>query len=63
VSFDVNQGAVAIAGIVPNAQQSQQIETTIRQVPGVVQTTNRLVVDESSSTGVNASPASTVPQQ
>jgi hypothetical protein len=63
VSFDVNQGVVGIAGIVANEQASQQIETTVRRVPGVRQTTNQLVVDQSSSTGMNASPASTVPQQ
>jgi osmotically-inducible protein OsmY len=63
VSFDVRQGAVAIAGIVPSVQESQRIETTVRQVPGVVQTSNMIVVDQSSSAGVSGSPASTVPQQ
>ena len=60
VTFDVRQGAVAIAGIVPSVQESQHIETVVRQVPGVVQTSNTLVVDNSGST---ATPTSTVPQQ
>jgi hypothetical protein len=63
VSFDVRQGTVGIAGIVPSAQESQRIETTVRQVPCVVQTSNTLVVDQSSSNGVNGTPASTVPPQ
>jgi osmotically-inducible protein OsmY len=63
VSFNVNQGVVGIAGIVPSAQESQRIETTVRQVPGVVQTSNMIVVDQSSSGSVNGAPASTVPQQ
>lgn len=60
VSFDVRQGAVGIAGIVPTSQQSQRIETTVRQVPGVVQTSNTLIVDASANTG--ATPISTVPR-
>jgi osmotically-inducible protein OsmY len=60
VSFDVRQGAVGIAGIVPTTQESQRIETTVRQVPGVVQTSNTLVVDASVNTG--AMPTSTVPR-
>jgi osmotically-inducible protein OsmY len=50
VSFAVRQGAVGIIGIVPTAQESQRIETTVRQVPGVVQTSNTLVVDMSART-------------
>ena len=60
VSFDVRQGAVGIAGIVPTTQESQRIETTVRQVPGVVQTSNTLIVDASVNTG--ATPTSTVPR-
>jgi osmotically-inducible protein OsmY len=60
VSFDVRQGAVGIAGIVPTTQESQRIESTVRQVPGVVQTSNTLIVDASVSTG--ATPTSTVPR-
>lgn len=63
VSFDVNQGAVGIAGIVPSTQESQRIETTVRQVPGVVQTSNTLIVDASGGGNMNSSPTSTVPQQ
>jgi osmotically-inducible protein OsmY len=61
VSFDVRQGAVGIVGIVPTVQESHRIETTVRQVPGVVQTSNTLIVDASVSTG--AAPTSTVPQR
>lgn len=61
VTFDVRQGAVAIAGIVPTVQESQRVETVVRQVPGVVQTSNTLIVDNSPNTGVT--PTSTVPQQ
>jgi len=60
VSFDVRQGAVGIAGIVPTAQESQRIETTVRQVPGVVQTSNTLIVDTFVNSG--AAPTSTVPR-
>ncbi len=63
VSFDVNQGVVGMAGIVPSMQESQRIETTVRQVPGVVQTSNTLIVDASGSGNINTSPTSTVPQQ
>jgi hypothetical protein len=62
VSFDVRQGAVGIAGIVPTTQESQRIETTVRQVPGVVQTSNTLIVDTSSSTGATST-STTVPRQ
>jgi osmotically-inducible protein OsmY len=61
VSFDVRQGAVGIIGIVPTTQESQRIETTVRQVPGVVQTSNTLIVD--ASTGGNMTPTSTVPRR
>jgi osmotically-inducible protein OsmY len=60
VSFDVRQGAVGIVGIVPTTQESQRIETTVRQVPGVVRTSNTLIVDASVNTG--ATPTSTVPR-
>jgi osmotically-inducible protein OsmY len=60
VSFDVRQGAVGIAGIVPTTQESQRVETAVRQVPGVVQTSNTLIVDASVNTG--ATPTSTVPR-
>jgi len=60
VSFDVRQGAVGIVGIVPTVQESHRIETTVRQVPGVVQTSNTLVID--ASTGMNPTPTSTVPR-
>lgn len=63
VSFDVRQGAVGIAGIVASMQERQRIETTVRQIPGVVQTSNTLVVDQSGNANVNGTPASTVPQQ
>jgi len=61
VTFDVRQGAVAIAGIVPTVQESQRVETVVRQVPGVIQTSNTLIVDNSSNTGVT--PTSTIPQR
>ena len=60
VSFDVRQGAVGILGIVPTTQEGQRIETVVRQVPGVVRTSNTLIVDASVSTG--ATPTSTVPR-
>jgi osmotically-inducible protein OsmY len=63
VSFDVRQGAVGIAGIVPSVVESQRIEATVRQVPGVVQTSNTLIVDTSASSNVGTSPASTSPGQ
>lgn len=63
LSFDVRQGVVGMAGIVPSVVESQRIETTVRQVPGVVQTTNLLVVDDSSGNGVNGTPTSTAPPQ
>jgi osmotically-inducible protein OsmY len=61
VSFDVRQGAVGIVGIVPTTQESQRIETTVRQVPGVVRTSNTLMVDASVNSG--ATPTSTVPRR
>jgi osmotically-inducible protein OsmY len=61
VSFDVRQGTVGIVGIVPTMQDSQRIATVVQQVPGVVRTSNTLIVDASVSTG--AAPTSTVPQQ
>jgi osmotically-inducible protein OsmY len=61
VSFDVRQAAVGIVGIVPTMQESQRIETVVRHVPGVVQTSNTLVVDTSSSSA-GITPTSTVPQ-
>jgi len=60
VSFDVRQGVVGIVGIVPAVQESQRIETTVRQVPGVVRISNTLIVD--ASTGMNVTPTSTVPR-
>jgi len=56
ISFNVQQGAVGIVGIVPTTQESQRIETTVRQVPGVVRTSNTLIVD--ASTGANMTPTS-----
>jgi len=61
VAFDVRQGVVAIAGIVPTTQESQRIETVVRQVPGVVQTSNTLIVDTSSSSRTTT-PTSAQPQ-
>jgi osmotically-inducible protein OsmY len=61
VTFDVRQGGVAIAGIVPTVQESQRIETVVRQVPGVVQTSNTLVVDTPS--GARATSTLAVPQR
>jgi len=60
LSFDVRQGAVGILGIVPTTQESQRIETTVRQVPGVVRTSNTLIVDASATSGTT--PTSTVPR-
>lgn len=60
LTFDVRQGTVGIAGIVPTVQESQRVETVVRQVPGVVQTSNTLIVDNS---GNAVTPTSTVPQQ
>jgi hypothetical protein len=60
VSFDVRQGAVGIVGIVPTTQESQRIETAVRQVPGVVRTSNTLIVDASVNNG--GTPTSTVPR-
>lgn len=61
VVFDVRQGTVAITGIVPTIQESQRIETFVRQVPGVVQASNTLIVDTQS--GTSATSTTTVPQQ
>jgi osmotically-inducible protein OsmY len=60
VSFDVRQGAVGIVGIVPTTQESQRIETVVRQVPRVVRVSNTLVVDASVNNG--ATSTSTVPR-
>jgi osmotically-inducible protein OsmY len=51
VSFDVRQGTVGIVGIVPTTQESQRIATVVQQVPGVVRTSNTLIVDASVRTG------------
>jgi osmotically-inducible protein OsmY len=64
LTFDVRQGTVGIAGIVPSTQESQRVETVVRQVPGVVQASNQLVVDTSSSSSSSSiTPTTTIPQQ
>jgi osmotically-inducible protein OsmY len=60
VSFDVRQGTVGIVGIVPTMQESQRIATVVQQVPGVVRTSNTLIVDASVNTGTTST--STVPR-
>jgi osmotically-inducible protein OsmY len=44
VHFQINNGVVTLLGVVTTIQISQQIETTVTQVPGVVRVINRLAV-------------------
>jgi osmotically-inducible protein OsmY len=62
VSFDVRQGTVGIVGIVPTMQESQRIATVVQQVPGVVRTSNTLIVDASVNGGATSTSTSTVPR-
>jgi osmotically-inducible protein OsmY len=51
VHFQVNNGVVTLMGAVTTVQISQQVETTVTQVPGVVRVVNRLVVGNGTGTG------------
>lgn len=50
VHFQINNGIVTLLGVVTSIQISQQIETTVTQVPGVVRVVNRLMVGTGANT-------------
>jgi hypothetical protein len=45
LNFNVQQGVVTITGTLPNAAQKTQIAALVRQVPGVVQVNDQVVVN------------------
>jgi hypothetical protein len=51
IHFNINNGIVTLVGVVTTVQISQQIETTVTQVPGVVRVVNRLVVGNGNGAG------------
>jgi hypothetical protein len=48
-AFVAREGVVTILGTVASVDQSQQIETTVTQIPGVIRVSNRLAVPSGSS--------------
>jgi osmotically-inducible protein OsmY len=46
VDFSVNQGVVTVMGLLPTPEESQRIVALVRQVPGVVQVTDQVRVNQ-----------------